>query len=136
MVEDMILWQVGQGWNGLIPGFSELKDALKILGASESESRVTNGKQFEFAKGAVQILVLNNETKIAKIRVSADYPDKALVPSDIDEVQVHFGFLEQTDCDESGTLIFSAPGIRLACDAFSDPHAIEWIEFNDVNKET
>jgi hypothetical protein len=136
MVEDTSLWHLGQGWNGLVPGVSELKDAIKQLGPSASESRVTNGKQYEFAKGTVQILVLNNETKIAKIRVLPDYPDKELVPGDIDQAQENFGFLEQTDFDESGTLTFSAPGIRLACDAFSDPHAIEWIEFNDVDKQT
>ena len=136
MPEDTIIWRLGQGWHSLVPGISELKDAIKQLGPVEGERRVTNGKQYEFVDGSVQILVLNNETKIAKIRVSADYPNRELVPSDIDEVHRTFGFLEQTDADESGTLTFSAPGIRLACDAYSDPHAVEWIEFNDVNKDT
>jgi hypothetical protein len=136
MIEDAILWCLGQGWNSLVPGVSELKDAIKQLGPVDCERRVTNGRQYEFADGTVQILVLNNETKIAKIRVSADYPDKELVPGDIDQVQQNFGFLEQTDVDESGTLTFSAPGLRLACDAYSDPHALEWIEFNDVDKQT
>jgi hypothetical protein len=136
MVEDILLWQVGQGWNSLVPGVSELKDAIKILGPVDCERRVTNGKQYEFADGTVHVLVLNNETKIAKIRVMADYPNSALVPRDIDQVQQTIGFLEQTDVDESGTLTFSAPGIRLTCDAYSDPHAVEWIEFNDVDKDT
>jgi hypothetical protein len=129
-------WQPSQGWNGLLPGFSELKDAVKILGDFENESRVSNGKQYEFANGTVQVLVLNSESKIAKIRVLSDYPNKEYLPSDIDQAHHYFGFLEQTDFDESGTLIFSAPGVRLACDAFADPHTIEWIEFNDLDKLT
>jgi len=127
--------QIADGWNGIVPGVSQVKDAIAKLGPIEGEDKFANGKWLQFANKNVQLVVLDNDPNtIVKIRVFPGYSDKDLAPANIDAMQKVYGPLEQTDLDEFGVLTYERSGLRAACDFFGNPHPVKWIEFYPINR--
>ena len=80
------IWSAFDGWNGLVPGVSQLSDAIAKFGNYHRELKFTNGITYEFAQGAVQVVLINDKATIYKIRVLSTFLNKELMPTNIDEL--------------------------------------------------
>jgi len=117
-------------WHGLVPGKSTVSEAIEILGTVEQEVEFANGKWFEFVNQTVQVIVLDDDmTRIAKIRVLADFPEKQFMPTTLDEVEQIYGPFQQTQIDEFAVITYERPGLRVACRLFGNPQLVKWLEF-------
>jgi len=125
----IITWCPQDGWNDLVPGVSKLTDAIDKFGNYEAQVKFVNGIWYEFANKTVQVVLLDNETTIYKIRVSAGFPDKTLLPMNIKDVEQIYGPVIQIEVDEFGTVTYERPGLRVACRLFDNPQPVKWLEF-------
>ncbi len=127
-------WHPHDGWNGLVPGISKVSDAIARFGSAKGEVEFGNGKWLEFVDKSVQVVILNRDPEtIAKIRILATFPDKNLVPIDIDGIKKIFGDVKEIEVDEFAMVTYERPGLRVACHYFEDPQPVEWIEFYPVD---
>lgn len=127
-------WHPKDGWNGLVPGSSKVDDAIAKFGQPEGEVEFANGKWFEFVNKSVQVVILNRDPEtIAKIRLLAEFPDKNLVPENINGIERIYGAVKKIDLDELSTITYARPGLRVACYFFQKPHPVEWLEFFPVD---
>jgi hypothetical protein len=129
-------WCPRDGWNGLVPGVSKLSDAVNRFGKADSEIQFVNAKCYEFANKMVQVVLLNNESTLYKIRVFAEFPDKNLLPANIHDFEQVYGVMVQTEVDELATVTYEGDGLRVACQMFDNPQTVKWAEFYHPNHAT
>jgi hypothetical protein len=123
-------WQPKNGWNGLVPGLDQLKNAIAVFGPPENEFKFGNGICYEFAKGTVKITTLDEKPDlISKIRVLAEPVYSDPLPTNLTELVEKYGPLNRTKLDEFGNIIYERPGLRSSVQLLSSPQSVNWVEF-------
>ncbi len=122
------VWDPSMGWNGLIPGVSLLTDAVANFG-NYRELKFINGVTYSFVDGAIQLVFLNDQSKLYKIRVASTFSNKELMPTNIDEVIQRYGPLIKMNGDELANVTYERPGLRVLCTLLDEPQIVKWLEF-------
>ena len=128
------MWTQQDGWNNLVPGISTLADAITKFGDYENQVKFVNAVMYEFIDRSIQVVVLNDQQPIYKIRIMSTFPDKDLMPKNIDDLQNVYGCLIKTNIDELATVTYEGSGLRATCSLFDKPQLVKWLEFySDAN---
>jgi hypothetical protein len=121
-------WKPEDGWLGLVPDLSTLDDAIDVFGPVTEQSELENARDFAFRDGLIRVTVLNDQHSIAKIWLSGELKDPALIPANLNDARRYFGQLKPTRMARFAGVIFESAGVRLACSPAGDPKSIEWME--------
>lgn len=121
-------WQRGDGWLGVVPGRTPIKEAIKKLGDACEVSEMANGFSFDFRQGLIRVTTIEQEGTVSKLWISGALAQELVIPQTLKEAELGFQNLRWVRVDV-GTEIFESEGIRLAAAAGSDNGKIAWIEF-------
>jgi len=132
------LFRYSEHWLGIVPAISLLQDAIDQFGPIEQQGKIANASWYVFANNTVKIIILDSQTTIASVRVTADFLEQKSVsktlqeplPTTLEEAMNIFGQMEVQE-NESCTAspVYQRPGVRVACDLGINPQKIRWIEF-------
>ena len=121
-------WQRGDGWLGVVPGRTPIKEAIKKLGGICEVSEMANGFSFDFREGLVRVTTIDQNGTVSKLWISGDLAHDLVIPETLKEAEAGFQNLRWVRHDV-GVEIFECDGIRLAAAAGSDNGRIAWLEF-------
>jgi len=121
-------WQRGDGWCGVVPGKTSIKDAINRLGGSCEMSEMANGFSFDFKQGLIRVTTIEQQGVVSKIWISGELAREASIPATISEAKSAFSNLLRVR-HYVGTEIYECDGLRLAAAAGNENGIIAWIEF-------
>lgn len=124
-----IRWNPEEGWLGVVPGRTSIKDAIDKLGGTCETCEMANGFSFDFHDGLIRVTTIEQQGTISKIWISGKLADKGLVPANLKSATESFAGLSRLKSDSHNADIYEAHGVRLAIASGSDNGSLMWIEF-------
>lgn len=121
-------WQREDGWLGVVPGRTPIKEAIEKLGGMCEVSEMANGFSFDFKEGLVRVTTIEQNGIVSKLWISGDPSHELVIPQTLKEAEIGFQNLHWVRHDV-GVEIFESDGVRLAAAAGSDNGRIAWLEF-------
>lgn len=125
-------WRPEQGWLGVVPGVTTIKDAIDKLGGICETSEMANGFSFDFRDGLIRVTTIEQQGKISKLWISGELADQGIIPGSLQYARSLFANLRHVRNDSSNAQIFESECIRLAALSGQDDANIIWIEFFPV----
>lgn len=122
-------WQHKDGWLGVKPGVTKIKDAIEALGGICETAEMANGFSFDFREGLVRITCIEQQLTISKLWISGILAAEGLIPVSLKEAQEIFAGLKRVGSDPSNTDIYEAVGVRIGIASGSENGNLAWIEF-------
>ncbi|MCC6978424.1 MAG: hypothetical protein IT343_08885 [Candidatus Melainabacteria bacterium] len=120
-------WQRGDGWRGIVPGRTAIKDAIQKLGGTCEVSEMINGFSFDFRQGLIRVTTIEQHGIVSKLWMSGDLAQEKIIPETLNDAETVFQNLRWVRHDV-GTEIYESDGVRLAAQAGSENGRIAWIE--------
>ncbi|MBS1957782.1 MAG: hypothetical protein JST89_26590 [Cyanobacteria bacterium SZAS-4] len=127
-----VQWQPEDGWLGIMPGKTSIKDAINRLGGTCETSEMANGFSFDFQDGLIRVTTIEHQGTISKIWISGKLAEtnlKGLIPANLKSATESFAGLSRMKSDSHNADIYEAPGVRLAIASGNDNGSLMWIEF-------
>ncbi len=125
-------WQPGQGWLGVVPGVTLIKDAIDSLGGTCETAEMANGFSFDFKDGLIRVTAIEQKGTISKLWISGKLAEQGIIPGTLTAAQKVFSSLRRTGNDASNLDIYETQGVRLASSSGTDNGCLLWIEFLPV----
>lgn len=125
-------WRPGQGWLGVVPGLTTIKDAINELGGICETAEMANGFSFDFKDGLIRVTAIEQQGKISKLWISGKLAEQGVIPHSLKTAQRVFPNLLRKGQDPTNADIYEGPGLRLATASGSDDGDVIWIEFFPV----
>ena len=125
-------WRPGQGWLGVIPGKTSIKDAINGLGGTCETAEMANGFSFDFMDGLIRVTAIEQQATISKLWISGRLASAGIIPGSLKSAQNVFSNLLRVGRDPFNADIYESEGVRLAAASGSDDGDLVWIEFLPV----
>jgi len=122
-------WRPDDGWLGIVPGVTTVKEAVDKLGGIGEASEMSNGISFDFRSGLIRVTCIEQKSSISKIWISGQLAEEGSIPRSLKCAQSLFPGLHMVGHDASNAAIYEAAGVRLATPTNTDDADILWIEF-------
>ena len=76
-------WRPGQGWLGVVPGVTLIRDAINQLGGTCETSEMANGFSFDFRDGLIRVTSIEQQGTISKLWISGDLAVDGTIPGSL-----------------------------------------------------
>ena len=124
-------WQPGQGWLGVVPGVTLIRDAINKLGGTCETSEMANGYSFDFEDGLIRVTSIEQQGTISKLWISGELAGHGTIPGSLSSAREVFPELRHVGSDATNAEIYACSSVRLAATPGPDGKVI-WIEFFPV----
>lgn len=124
-------WRPGQGWLGVVPGITSIKDAVNKLGGICETAEMANGFSFDFKDGLIRVTSLEQQGTISKLWISGKLAGQNTIPGTLAGARNIFPGLRHAGNDATNAAIYECSSLRLAATPGEDGQII-WIEFFPV----
>ncbi len=125
-------WRPGQGWLGVVPGITSIRDAINGLGGTCETAEMANGFSFDFKDGLIRVTAIEQHGTISKLWISGQLGRQGVIPSSLKAAQEIFPSLRLIGHDPFNADVYETPGVRLAAASGRDDGDVVWIEFLPV----
>ena len=122
-------WRPGQGWLGVVPGVTSIRDAINGLGGTCETAEMANGFSFDFKDGLIRVTTIEQHGTISKLWISGKLAQQGIIPGSLKSAQNIFANLRMIGHDPSNSDIYETRGVRLAAASGVDNGDVVWIEF-------
>jgi hypothetical protein len=125
-------WRPEQGWLGVVPGQTSIKDAIDRLGGICETAEMANGFSFDFRDGLIRVTSPQQQGTISKLWISGVLAEQGIIPGSLKYAKSMFPNLHFVRHDSTNAEIYESPGIRLAASTGNEDADVMWIEFFPV----
>ncbi len=125
-------WRPGQGWLGVVPGVTSIRDAINSLGGTCETAEMANGFSFDFKDGLIRVTTIELNGTISKLWISGQLSVQGVIPRSLKAAQEFFPNLRMIGHDPFNCDVYETRGVRLAAASGSDDGELVWIEFLPV----
>jgi|GEM_PF-4357428 hypothetical protein len=122
-------WSPEQGWLGVVPGVTTIKEAVNKLGGVCETAEMANGFSFDFRDGLIRMTSIEQQGTISKLWISGELAEQGIIPGSLKYAKSMFSNLRLVRHDSSNAEIYESDGIRLAAVTGNDDASVIWMEF-------